>query len=219
MKAINIQWDVDCEEELEGLPQEIVIPPYISEEGDAISDYITEQTGFCHKGFQLIGKNYFKRIAINEGICKEYLELLNEPGTMDEYETYSHTAVFSNGYQADIKLCSGGEDYNWTEAVLFNEKGGEVACSEPSDELLGLWEFDDGDNHYSVIVEIGREKDEFTIEEIVARLNNGLERTPEELEKCKQWLLKYQAKHYLDSKALDDLCFENSDWVFNQIFN
>jgi len=52
MKATNIIWDVDCEEELEFLPTEIEIPNDIDcEEG--ISDYLSDLTGFCHRGFEL----------------------------------------------------------------------------------------------------------------------------------------------------------------------
>ena len=52
MKAINIIWDVDFEEDLENLPTEIDIPNGMKDE-DEISDYITDETGFCHKGFEL----------------------------------------------------------------------------------------------------------------------------------------------------------------------
>lgn len=52
MKAINIIWDADFEEDLENLPTEIEIPNGMTDE-EEISDYITEETGFCHKGFEL----------------------------------------------------------------------------------------------------------------------------------------------------------------------
>lgn len=52
MKATNIQWDVDDPKDLELLPTEIDIPDGIDDE-DEISDYITDETGFCHKGFEL----------------------------------------------------------------------------------------------------------------------------------------------------------------------
>lgn len=52
MKAINIIWDVDVPEELEGLPTEIVLPDWMTDD-EEISDYITDVTGFCHKGFGL----------------------------------------------------------------------------------------------------------------------------------------------------------------------
>lgn len=54
MKATNIQWDVDLEEELEYLPTEIEIPSEIDEDDyDAIDDYISNVTGFCHNGYVL----------------------------------------------------------------------------------------------------------------------------------------------------------------------
>ncbi len=52
MKAINIEWDIDYEEELEDLPTEIDIPEGITDE-EEISNYISNVTGFCHKGFTL----------------------------------------------------------------------------------------------------------------------------------------------------------------------
>lgn len=52
MKATNIQWDVDDPKDLELLPTEIDIPDGIDDE-DEISDYISDVTGFCHKGFEL----------------------------------------------------------------------------------------------------------------------------------------------------------------------
>lgn len=51
MKAYNIQWDAE-DEAKEDLPTEIEIPADITDE-DEISDYISEQTGFCHYGFMI----------------------------------------------------------------------------------------------------------------------------------------------------------------------
>ena len=53
MKAINIDWDVDYEEELENLPTEIDIPKEMTDE-EEISNYISDVTGFCHYGFELV---------------------------------------------------------------------------------------------------------------------------------------------------------------------
>lgn len=53
MKAINIKWDVDDEKDLENLPKEIYVPLEMTDE-EEISDYITDLTGFCHKGFELV---------------------------------------------------------------------------------------------------------------------------------------------------------------------
>lgn len=53
MKAINIIWDVDNDKDLEFLPTEIEIPEGMTDE-DEISDYISDETGFCHCGFELV---------------------------------------------------------------------------------------------------------------------------------------------------------------------
>lgn len=52
MKAIRIEWDVDDPKDLESLPTEVEIPLEIAD-GEEISDYLTELTGFCHKGFAI----------------------------------------------------------------------------------------------------------------------------------------------------------------------
>lgn len=50
MKAINIIWDTDGEDI--SLPTEIDIPEEMENE-DEIGNYLSEVTGFCHKGFDL----------------------------------------------------------------------------------------------------------------------------------------------------------------------
>ena len=53
MKAINILWDTDGEEV--NLPNEIEIPDWIDEDDDdEISDYLSDVTGFCHFGFEIV---------------------------------------------------------------------------------------------------------------------------------------------------------------------
>ena len=53
MKAVNIIWDVDYKKDLKNLPKEILIPKDIRDE-DEISDYLSDVTGFCHCGFDLV---------------------------------------------------------------------------------------------------------------------------------------------------------------------
>lgn len=53
MKAVNIEQDTDGDMTLlESLPKEIEIPEDI-EDKDEISDYLTDETGFCHFGFEI----------------------------------------------------------------------------------------------------------------------------------------------------------------------
>ena len=52
-KATNIKWNINDDETANiELPTEISIPKNITEEAD-ISDYLSELTDFCHKGFSL----------------------------------------------------------------------------------------------------------------------------------------------------------------------
>ncbi len=54
MKAINIKWDTDGDIELlNELPVEMEIPEGMTDE-EEISDYISDETGFCHMGFDLV---------------------------------------------------------------------------------------------------------------------------------------------------------------------
>lgn len=84
MKAINIKWDIDKKEELEQLPTEIEIPDIIIDE-EKISDYITEQTGYCHKCFELL-KDYYipvtwevwDKVKVEAKTLKEAIEYIKE---------------------------------------------------------------------------------------------------------------------------------------------
>lgn len=53
LAAINIQWDVDNEEDLDGLPQRVVLPEGMTDD-DEIDDYLSNLTGFCHYGFSTV---------------------------------------------------------------------------------------------------------------------------------------------------------------------
>lgn len=53
MRAFNIKWDTDGDMDvLESLPKEMDIPEGMEDE-EEISDYISDQTGWCHFGFEL----------------------------------------------------------------------------------------------------------------------------------------------------------------------
>ena len=52
MKAVNIMWDTDGDKEiLNELPKEIELPQDI--DADEIEDYLSDETGYCHFGYQL----------------------------------------------------------------------------------------------------------------------------------------------------------------------
>lgn len=55
--ATDIVWDFDDKNET-SLPKQIVIPQEVAEKGDdAVSDYLSDVTGFCHKGYVLERRN------------------------------------------------------------------------------------------------------------------------------------------------------------------
>lgn len=51
----GIEWDADDPEDVEDLPTEMVVKVPASEEDheEYVSDFITDETGFTHKGFSL----------------------------------------------------------------------------------------------------------------------------------------------------------------------
>lgn len=61
MKAIKIRWDIDYDDNGD-LPMEIEIPENVVKEAtdedgiddEVISDYITNLTGYCHQGFEIV---------------------------------------------------------------------------------------------------------------------------------------------------------------------
>ena len=57
------------------------------------------------------------------------------------------------------------------------------------------------------------------VKEIERKLNDGLQRTQEEHEKCYKWLVEFMIANDLSLNELDNLCFTDSNWIFDQIFN
>jgi hypothetical protein len=83
VKVVNIKWDTDGEN-IE-LPNEIELPFGMVDE-DEIGDYISDETGFCHYGFELIvglctfpddDNDYCKYFEIHERWLTEILESLD----------------------------------------------------------------------------------------------------------------------------------------------
>lgn len=60
MRAINIGWDItdddltknEQEDILAGLPTEVEIPDDLYDEDD-ISDWLSDEYGYCHNGFEI----------------------------------------------------------------------------------------------------------------------------------------------------------------------
>lgn len=64
-KAYNIIWDIDDEDDVD-LPSEIEIPPGITDD-EAISDFITDLTGYCHKGYVLSTDGETHNVSVRLG--------------------------------------------------------------------------------------------------------------------------------------------------------
>lgn len=62
-----------------------------------------------------------------------------------------YTAHFSNGWDADIKLCSGDTNF-FVDPVLFDENGNEQSVLDCTDEYDGEYIFEVGDDTYEVVV-------------------------------------------------------------------
>ena len=63
LKAINIKWDTDGDKEvLNELPTEMIVPDELEEMYkkdreyalEEISDWLSDETGFCHDGFEVV---------------------------------------------------------------------------------------------------------------------------------------------------------------------
>ena len=54
IRAVNIDWDADGHED--ELPKEILVPGHILMGGiEEVSNFLSEETGFCHRDFRLVG--------------------------------------------------------------------------------------------------------------------------------------------------------------------
>lgn len=121
---------------------------------------------------------YRSRVHIDDDELK-YIEDAIENGGMSEDDTITKTAKFSNGYEMDIKCCGADDEPAWTEAVLFDSEGSQIAVSEPSDDYFGIWELEDDDgNTYkaNVVKVIKRSVDE--AKNVLESAGYLVERTP-----------------------------------------
>lgn len=106
-------------------------------------------------------KNYAVQIQLPASILAYYRELLRMSGEqiyqkygLKRDEVITHTAHFSNGFEADIKIVICEEDSPYVDAVLFDSNGREVACELGDNEgYTGAYQFIDHMGHgYAVEV-------------------------------------------------------------------
>lgn len=98
---------------------------------------------------------YCQKITISKAegdIIRGYLNAQSEDAYQDEDETIINTVYFPDGMSMDIKCCGCQDEPSWTEAVLFDQNGNEVACTEVCDEYDGTWELEYGGIVHRAIV-------------------------------------------------------------------
>lgn len=81
LKAINIKWDTDGDMEVfNELPTEMIIPDELEEMYkkdreyalEEISDWLSEETGFCHDGFEIVKE------VTKESVEEELYDFFND---------------------------------------------------------------------------------------------------------------------------------------------
>ena len=106
LKAINIMWDVDDKMDLKHLPTGIIIPEGMTDE-EEISDYISDETGFCHDGFEVV-----KEIT-KESVENELYDFFNdkmETGDVPEIERVGrYPDMYVTGDNGIVIDCKGGK--------------------------------------------------------------------------------------------------------------
>lgn len=83
-----------------------------------------------------------KTIYISEKCVKTIEKYLRGEELQGMGVSLSETATFPDGFDMDIRCC-GTKDDSFTEAILYDRKGREVALTEPCDAFTGCWELDD----------------------------------------------------------------------------
>ena len=81
LKAINIKWDTDGDKEVfNELPTEIIVPDELEEMYkkdkeyalEEISDWLSDETGFCHAGFEL------EKVITKKSVEDELYDFFND---------------------------------------------------------------------------------------------------------------------------------------------
>lgn len=96
-------------------------------------------------------KEYKVNVAVDSVLLQQVNKWLTARAPeefQNENNTVSVTAVFPDGCEMDIKCCGCQSEPSWTEAVLFNAKGGELCCTDPSDRFAGEWKLEHDETSY-----------------------------------------------------------------------
>lgn len=83
---------------------------------------------------------------------RDYPHAISEDEYQGEDRTITYTVKFPDGKQMDIKCCGCQDAASWTEAVLFEEYGRQLCCTEPADTFDGPWQLQFQDINYIVVI-------------------------------------------------------------------
>ena len=116
LKAINIKWDTDGDKDVfNELPTELIVPDEFEEmykkdkeyAFEEISDWLSDETGFCHAGFEI------EKVITKESVENDLYDFFNdkmETGNAPEIERVGRYldmyATRDNGVVID---CVGGK--------------------------------------------------------------------------------------------------------------
>lgn len=99
--------------------------------------------------------NYCEGIMISKAesdIINGYLYARSEAQYQGEDNTITKSVIFPDGMCMDVKCCGSKDVPSWTEAVLFDRCGNEVAHTEVFDEFEDIWELEHDGILYTVII-------------------------------------------------------------------
>lgn len=113
---------------------------------DPTRDYTKDEQG---------RKVYRRIISVHPDVIARVLGYVSarKPGRYQgEAGTISVTAKFPDGNELDVKCCGCKDAPSWTEAVLFNDHGVELCCTDCSEDYLGEWEIEHDGVIYKALV-------------------------------------------------------------------
>ena len=116
LKAINIKWDTDGDKDVYNeLPTELIVPDefeemYKEDEEyalDEISDWLSDETGFCHAGFEI------EKVITKESVENDLYDFFNdkmETGDAPEIERVGrYPDMYVTGDNGIVIDCIGGK--------------------------------------------------------------------------------------------------------------
>jgi len=97
----------------------------------------------CTAEVQIQGKEYRTTVLVPAKVMETinaYLTAQSQDKYQGEDNTMIYTARFPDGKEMDIKCCGCRDEASWTEAVLFDERGNELTCTDVEEEFAGPWQ-------------------------------------------------------------------------------